>query len=78
MFLDSPVLGKEILWWFLKFAPSTFNNYYRKRSLSEKRDGNCHIFANSHWKMLLKAVGQPLDTATGKCPKAIGTPLGNS
>jgi hypothetical protein len=34
--------------------------------------------------MLLKAVGQPLSTeegyikAAGKCPKAIGKPMGNS
>jgi hypothetical protein len=40
-------------------------------------DGNCHVFAESHWKMLLKAIGQPLGNAkkvqerAGKCPKVI-------
>ncbi len=52
---------------------------------SEKRDGNCHVLADSRWEMLLKAVGQPLSTAKRvsksrwwKSPKAIGKPLGNS
>jgi hypothetical protein len=28
-----------------------------------KRDGNCHVLADSRWEMLLKAVEQPLGTA---------------
>jgi hypothetical protein len=30
----------------------TFNKYEQKRSPSEQRDGNCHVFANSHWEIL--------------------------
>jgi hypothetical protein len=30
---------------------------------SQKRDGNSHVLADSHWEMLLKTVGQPLGTA---------------
>jgi hypothetical protein len=33
-------------------APSTFNKCEQKRSPSEKRDGSCHVFANSRWKIL--------------------------
>ncbi len=52
-------------WWFLKFlkAPLNFKKCEKKRGPSEKRDGNCHVLANSRWEMLLKAVGQPLGTA---------------
>ncbi len=41
--------------WALKTfftAPSTFNKCEQKHGPSEKRDGNCHIFANSHWEIL--------------------------
>jgi hypothetical protein len=42
-----------------------------------KMDRNCLVFANSHWEIILKAIGQQLDTAegyrkaAGKCSKAI-------
>jgi hypothetical protein len=26
-------------------------------------DRNCSVLANSHWEMLLKVIGEPLDTA---------------
>jgi hypothetical protein len=62
-----------------------FKNVYRNAALQKKSAGNCHILADSRWEMLLKVVGQPLGnalegcwTAAGKCPKAIGKPLGNS
>jgi hypothetical protein len=29
----------------------------------EKRDGKCHVIANSRWEMLFKAVGHLLSTA---------------
>jgi hypothetical protein len=29
----------------------------------ENRDGNCHVFANSRWEMLLKAIRQALGNA---------------
>jgi hypothetical protein len=50
---------------FLKFsnAPANVKKCYQKRGPSEKRDGNCHILANSRWEILLKAVEQPLGTA---------------
>jgi hypothetical protein len=44
-------------------APSTFNKCQQKRGPSEKRDGNCHVLADSCWDMLLTAVGQLLGTA---------------
>jgi hypothetical protein len=31
---------------------ATFHHYKPKRSSSEKREGNCHIFANSRWAIL--------------------------
>jgi hypothetical protein len=34
-------------------TPSTFDKCKQKRSASEKIDGNCHVFANSHWAILL-------------------------
>jgi hypothetical protein len=42
-----------------------FKNYNRsqKHGPSEKRDGNCHVLADSCWEMLLKAVEQPLGRA---------------
>jgi hypothetical protein len=52
--------------------------------LIEKRDGNCHVFADGRCEMLLKAIGQMLGIAKGygkatrKCPKSIEEPLGNS
>jgi hypothetical protein len=61
-------------------ASLTFN----KHSPSEKKGGNCHILADSHWEILFKDVGQPMGTAkgctkaAGKWPKAIGKSLGNS
>jgi hypothetical protein len=33
-------------------VPSTFNKCKQNRSASEKRDGHCHIFANSCWAIL--------------------------
>jgi hypothetical protein len=30
---------------------------FKKSDPSEKRDGNCHVLADSRWEMLLKAVG---------------------
>jgi predicted cupin superfamily sugar epimerase len=59
-------------------------NVNRNRALQRKGMEIWHILANGRWEMLLKAVGQPLSTtkgyriAAGKCPKAIGQPLGNS
>jgi hypothetical protein len=32
--------------------PLTFNKCEQKCGLSGKRNGNCHVFANSHWEML--------------------------
>jgi hypothetical protein len=43
------------------------------RPFSEKKNGNCRIFADSCWEMLLKAIGQAQGTA-----KSIGKPLGNT
>jgi hypothetical protein len=34
----------------------------KKCGPSEKKDGNCHILADSRWEMVLKAIGQPLVT----------------
>jgi hypothetical protein len=85
--LDISVLEEELLVVFKIFKCSlTFNKCSKKCGLSEKKDGNCHDLTNSRWEMLLKAIEQPLGTATvkecrkaaGKCPKAIGKPLGNS
>jgi hypothetical protein len=39
----------------LSNTPSSFK---QKCGPSEKRDGNFHVLADSHWEMLLKAVGQ--------------------
>jgi hypothetical protein len=34
----------------------------------------CHIFADSCWEMLLKTIGQPLDTAQGYRKAAVKFP----
>jgi hypothetical protein len=59
----SVVVEEQIL--VLKFsnAPSTFIKCYQKHDLLEKRDRNCHVLADSHWEMHLKAVEQTLHTA---------------
>jgi hypothetical protein len=53
VWLESAKIGTEKLS-ILKFftTPLTVNKCEQKRSPSEKRDGNRHIFANSHWKIL--------------------------
>jgi hypothetical protein len=33
-------------------APLIFKKYTQKLGASEKRDGNCHVFANSRWATL--------------------------
>jgi hypothetical protein len=51
--LKRAIIGKEPLSIFTVFtAPSTFNKCEQKHSPSEKRDGNCHVFANSRWEIL--------------------------
>jgi hypothetical protein len=39
---------------FKKFStvPLTFNKFKQKRNALEKRDVNCHVFANSCWAIL--------------------------
>ncbi len=41
-------------WGFLKLptVPWTFNKYKQKHGASEKRDGSCHVLANSRWAIL--------------------------
>ncbi len=51
---------------------------YKKCSASLKRDIYCYVSADSHWEMLIKAVGQPLGIAERvwenhwECPTVIG------
>jgi hypothetical protein len=38
-------------------------NVNRNVALQRKSDGNRNVLADSHWEMLLKAVGQPFGIA---------------
>jgi hypothetical protein len=62
--LERAKIGKEPLSITNFFtALSTFNKCEQKRCPSEKRDGNCYVFANSHWEilpLLLMAYGRYL------------------
>ncbi len=33
-------------------VPPTLNKYEQKMGTTEKRDGNCHVLANSSWAIL--------------------------
>jgi hypothetical protein len=61
-----------------------FQNVNRNAALQKKRIGNCNVSADSCWEMLLKLLDSRWEMlrgcrkAAGKCPKAIGKPLGNS
>jgi hypothetical protein len=48
---------------YFPVLPLSLNDCKQKRSTSEKRDKNFHVFADSHWAMLWKAIGQPLSNA---------------
>jgi hypothetical protein len=51
--LERAIKGKEPLSILKIFtAPSTFKKCEQKHFPSEKRDGNCHVFANSRWEIL--------------------------
>jgi hypothetical protein len=56
--LDRSVPGEEPLVVFKIFECSFvfLKKCYQKRGPTEKRDGNCHVLADSRWEMLLKAV----------------------
>jgi hypothetical protein len=41
----------------------TFKKFKQKRSASEKGDGNSHVFADSGWEMVFKAIEEPLGNA---------------
>ncbi len=60
-----------------------FNKYKQKRGTSEKKDGNCHVLANSRQAILpclLLADGWNLGfpIPSKNCPEAIQQPLGIS
>ncbi len=63
--------GEELLWFFVVYIQNC------KLAASWKIDKNCYVFADSHWKMLLKVIGPPQSTAkkVQKCPTIIGQPL---
>jgi hypothetical protein len=64
MLFERSALGEELLVVFkLLNAPLTFKKCYQKRSPSDNGDGYNHVLADSHWELLLKAVGQTLGTA---------------
>jgi hypothetical protein len=52
--LERAKMGEEPLSFLKKIftAPLTFKKCEQKHSPSEKRDGNCHVFANSRWEIL--------------------------
>jgi hypothetical protein len=58
------VLGEEPLR-VLKFSSLSEIFYHKKcnKAALRKMARNCLFFANSHWEMLSKAIGQPLGTA---------------
>jgi antirestriction protein len=58
----SVVVEEQLLVLKVSNAPSTFNKCYQKCDLLEKRYRNCHVLADSHWEMRLKAVEQMLHT----------------
>jgi hypothetical protein len=62
--LDSSVVEEEPLVVFKIFNSSfDFKKCSKKHGPSWKRDGNCHVLADSRWEILLKVVGQPLGNA---------------